>query len=121
MLLLLYLFLFLLLMLEISFNNVFIYSYRANKIASSPEMIALVGLLFNLRVALEQLYHKLTFQYTHYLRNRYFCKNRHNKMNVVILDLHLLILTFLPFTQHLYIFLYQLLDFSIQDPKPAFW
>ena len=121
MLLLLYLFLFLLLMLDISFNYVFIYSCRANKIASRPEMIAPVRLLFHLRVAIEQLYRKLTFQYTHHLRNRYFWRNRHNKMNVVILDTHLLNLTFLPFTQHLYIFLYQLLDFSIQDPKSVFW
>jgi hypothetical protein len=121
MLLCLYLFLFLLLMLNVSFDYVFIYSYCANKIASSPEIIAPIRLLFHLRVALEQFYRQLTFQYPHHLRNRYLWRNRYDKMNVIILDTHFLNFTSFPFTQQLYIFLYKFLDFSIQDPKPIFW
>ncbi len=124
MLLFFHLSLFLLLMLDISFDNVFIYSNSANsanKISSRPEMIAPVRLLFHLRVALEQLYCQLTFQYSHHLRNRYLWRNRYDKMNVVILDTHFLNFTFFPFTQHPYIFLYQLLDFPIQNSKPIFW
>ena len=120
MLLDLYLFLFLLLMLDISFDNVFVDSNSADKITSRPKMIAPVRFLFHLRVALEQLYRQLTFQYPHHLRNRYLWRNRYDKMNVVILDTHFLNFTFLPFTKHPYIFLYKLLDFSIQDPKSVF-
>ncbi len=121
MLLFFYTLLFFFLVLHVSLYYVFVDSNRADKIASRPEMIAPIRLLFHLRVALEKLYRQLTFQYPHQLRNRHLWRNRHDKMNVVILDAHFLNLTFFPFTQHLYIFLYQLLDFSSQDPKPIFW
>jgi len=121
MLLFFYLSLFLLLMLDISFDNVFVDSNSADKITSRPEMIAPVWLFFHLWVALEQLYRQLTFQYPHHLRDRHLWRNRHDKMNMVILDTHFLNFTFFPFTKHPYIFLYQLLDFSMQDPKSVFW
>ena len=121
MLLFFYTFLFFFLVLHVSLYYVFVDSNSADKIASRPEMIAPVWLLFHLRVALEQLYRQLTFQYPHHLRNRHLWRNRHNKMNVVMLDTHFLNLTFFPFTQHLYIFLNKLLDFSSQDPKSIFW
>ena len=120
MLLFFYSFLFFLLMLYVSLYYLFIYSNCADKIASRPEIIAPVRLFFHLWVAFEQLYCQLTFQGPHHLINRHLRRNRHDNMNVVCLDTHLLNLTFFPFTQHPDIFFYQLLDFSSQDPKPIF-
>jgi len=121
MLLLLYTLFLFFLVLHVPFNYIFVDANGGDKIASRPEMIAPVRLLFHLRVALEQLYRQLTFQYPHHLRNRYLWRNRHDKMNMVILDTHFLNFTFFPFTQRPYIFFYQLLDFSSQDSKPIFW
>jgi hypothetical protein len=41
-------------------------------------------------------------------------------MNMINLNTHLLYLTSLPFTKHPDIFLNQLFDLSIQNPKPIF-
>ena len=120
MLLFFYTFFFFLLVLHVPLYYIFVDANRADKIASSPEMISPVWLFFHLWVAFEQLYRQLAFQYPHHLRNRHLRWNRHNKMNVVILDTHFLNLTFFPFTQHPNIFFYLLLDFSCQDSKPIF-
>ena len=115
-----YLSFFFLLMLYISLYDIFIYSHRANKISTRPEMITPVRLLFHLRVTFKQLDCQFAFQYSHHLRNRYLGWNRQHKMNVVILNTHFENLTFLPFTQLSYILFYQHLDLSSQYPKPIF-
>jgi hypothetical protein len=120
MLLFIYTFFFFLLVLHVPLYYIFVDANRADKIASSPEMISPVWLFFHLWVAFEQLYGQFTFQYPHHLRNRHLRRNRHDNMNVINLDTHFLNLTFFPFTQQPYILFYQLLDFSCQDSKPVF-
>ena len=108
------------LVLHVPLYYFFVDSNGADKIASRPKMISPVRFLLHLWLAFEQFYRKFTFHYPHHIRNRNLRWNRYNKMNVVILYTHFLNFTFFPFTQHLYIFFYQLFDFSFQDSKPVF-
>jgi hypothetical protein len=120
MLLLFYTLLLFFLVLHIPLYYFFVDSNRTDKIASSPETIPPVRFWLQLRIALEQLYDQLAFQYPHQFRNRYLRLNRQNKMNVITLYAHFMNLTSLPFAQHLYIFFDQFLDFPGQDPKSVF-
>lgn len=117
MLLLFYKFFFFLLMLDVSLYYFFIYSYCTYKVSPSPEMITPIRLLLHLGIGLEQLYSKLSFQYPHQFRYGYPGWYRHQKVNVVNLNTQLLNLTFLPFTQHLYVFLHKRFNLSCQYPK----
>ena len=121
MLLIFYTLFLLFLVLHVSLYYVFVDSNRTDKVSTSPEMISPVRLLFHLWVALEKLYRQLALQYPHQLRNRNLRWNRQDKMNVVLLYAHFFNLTFLPFTQQLYIFFQKSLDFSLKDPKSIFW
>ena len=89
------------LVLHVPFYYIFVDSNGADKIASRPEMISPVWFLLYLRVALEQFYRKFAFQYPHHLRDRNLRRNRHDKVNVVILYTHFLNLAPFPLTQHL--------------------
>jgi hypothetical protein len=106
--------------LHVPFYHFFINSNCADKISRSREVISPLGFLLYLRVALEQFYSKFAFQYPHHLRDRNLRRNRHDKVNVVILYTYFLNLAPFPLTQYFYIFFYQLLDFSSQDPKRIF-
>jgi len=119
MLLFFHTFLLFFLVLHVSLYYVFVDTNRTYKISTCPEMIPPVWFFLHLGVAFKKLDRQLAFQYAHHLRNRNLRWNRQDKMNVVILYAHLLNLTFFPFAKHLYIFFYQLFDFSRQYPKPV--
>lgn len=110
-------FFFFLLILDVSLYYVFINSNCADKVSARPEMITPIRLLFHLGVTLEQLYCKFPFQYPHQFRYGYPWRNRNYQMNVINLNAQLLNLTFLPFTQHLYVFLHKRFNLSCQYPK----
>jgi hypothetical protein len=109
-----------LLVLNITSNPIIVQTNDIDKISSRPKMIAPIRFLFQLRVTLEQLDRKFSFQSSHKFRNRYARWNGHQKVNMIRLNVQLFNIAAVPLSELPNIMLHQILDDARQDAKAVF-